>query len=245
MGGARPVRPRWLEAGLVPAPVQPLAHVPVEPAAPLSVELPCGTRRWWGMRGKPPSLRNSSKPSKPLPPARHVEFFRFLAHLHRAGSLRHAGRDQYAACPRQRAAPGGGEKRGSFCLYQQALPSPQGALLGWNWLLAPDKTAGGRAITYALGHWEKLLWFLQDGRVQKQRAAFTASCREHRHVSNDHSPDESSWPGSPHFSNGEGLHFGCWQKYSRARGAGPYRLDSAKVFESKTSKSVWASPVPM
>ena len=44
VGGARPVRPRWLEAGLVPAPVQPLAHVPVEPAAPLSVELPCGTR---------------------------------------------------------------------------------------------------------------------------------------------------------------------------------------------------------
>ena len=42
--GASPDGPRWLEAGLVPAPVQPLAHVPLEPTAPLSVELPCGTR---------------------------------------------------------------------------------------------------------------------------------------------------------------------------------------------------------
>ena len=43
-GRARPAAPRWLEAGLVPAPVKPLTHVPVGPAAPLSVELPCGTR---------------------------------------------------------------------------------------------------------------------------------------------------------------------------------------------------------
>jgi hypothetical protein len=41
---AKPVAPRWLGAGLVPGPVRSPAHVPLGPAAPLSVELPCGTR---------------------------------------------------------------------------------------------------------------------------------------------------------------------------------------------------------